>query len=65
MTGLNVGAAITPVLFGLILDLGEPHLLFWLLAAFFALAVIVVLAVQQVSARTPALRTSSGEIAAE
>jgi MFS transporter, FSR family, fosmidomycin resistance protein len=65
MTGLNVGAAITPVLFGLILDLGEPHLLFWLLAAFFALAVLVVLAVQQVSARTPALRTSSGEIAAE
>jgi MFS transporter, FSR family, fosmidomycin resistance protein len=65
MTGLNVGAAITPFLFGLILDLGEPQLLFWLLATFFALAVIVVLAVQQVSARTPALSTPSGEVAAE
>jgi nitrate/nitrite transporter NarK len=65
MTGLNVGAAITPLLFGLILDLGEPRLVFWLLAAFFALAVIVVLAVQQVSARTPALPSRSGEVAAE
>jgi MFS transporter, FSR family, fosmidomycin resistance protein len=65
MTGLNVGAAITPLLFGLILDLGEPRLVFWLLAAFFALAVIVVLAVQQVSARTPAPSTRSGEVAAE
>jgi MFS family permease len=65
MTGLNVGAAITPLLFGLILDLGEPRLVFWLLTAFFALAVIVVLAVQQVSARTPAPSTRSGEVAAE
>jgi MFS family permease len=65
MTGLNVGAAITPLLFGLILDLGEPRLVFWLLTAFFALAVIDVLAVQQVSARTPAPSTRSGEVAAE
>jgi MFS family permease len=65
MTGLNVGAAITPLLFGLILDLGEPRLVFWLLTAFFALAVIVVLAVQHVSARTPAPSTRSGEVAAE
>ena len=65
MSGLNVGAAITPFLFGLILDLGEPQLLFWLLAGFFALAVVVVLAVQQVSARAPALGAPSGEVAAE
>ncbi len=65
MTGLNVGAAITPLLFGLILDLGEPRLVFWLLAGFFALAILVILLVQQVSARTPALAAGSGEVAAE
>ena len=65
MTGLNVGAAITPLLFGLILDLGEPRLVFWLLAGFFALAILVILLVQQVSARTPALVAGSGEVAAE
>jgi MFS family permease len=65
MTGLNVGAAITPLLFGLILDLGEPRLVFWLLAGFFALAILVILLVQQVSARTPALAAGSREVAAE
>ena len=38
MTGLNVGGAITPVLFGLLLDHGAPQLVFLLMAAF-ALAV--------------------------
>jgi MFS family permease len=44
MTGLNVGAAITPVLVGLLLDHGAPQRVFMLMAAF-ALAVtgIVVL----------------------
>jgi MFS family permease len=44
MTGLNVGGAITPVLFGLLLDHGAPQFVFLLMAAF-ALAVtgIVVL----------------------
>jgi MFS family permease len=65
MTGLNVGAAITPLLFGLILDLGEPRLVFWLLAGFFALAILVILLVRQVSARAPALAAGSGEVAAE
>ena len=39
MTGLNVGGAITPVLFGLLLDHGAPQMVFLLMAAF-ALAVI-------------------------
>jgi MFS family permease len=65
MTGLNVGAAITPLLFGLILDFGEPRLVFWLLAGFFALAILVILLVQQVSAPTPALAAGSREVAAE
>jgi MFS family permease len=44
MTGLNVGAAITPVLFGLLLDHGAPQMVFVLMAVF-AIAVtgIVVL----------------------
>ena len=65
MTGLNIGAAITPLLFGLLLDLGEPRLVFWLLAGFFALAIALVLVVQQVATRRPALAARSGEVAAE
>jgi MFS family permease len=65
MTGLNIGAAITPLLFGLLLDLGEPRLVFWLLAGFFVLAILLVLVVQQVAARAPALAPRSGEVAAE
>jgi predicted MFS family arabinose efflux permease len=65
MTGLNIGAAITPLLFGLLLDLGEPRLVFWLLAGFFVLAIVLVLVVQQVAARAPALAPRSGEVAAE
>ena len=53
MTGLNVGAAITPVLFGLLLDLGEPRYLFLLLASFLVAAAGVVLLAQAViTART-------------
>jgi MFS family permease len=46
MTGLNVGSAITPALFGLLLDLGEPRLVFLLLAAFLVAAAAVVLLAQ-------------------
>ena len=46
MTGLNVGAAVTPVLFGLLLDLGEPRFVFVLLASFLVLAAGVVLLAQ-------------------
>jgi len=65
MTGLSVGAAITPLLFGLILDLGEPRLVFWLLAAFFGAAILVILLVQEVAARAPAPAAGAGEVAAE
>jgi fucose permease len=57
MTGLNVGGAITPVLFGLLLDHGAPQLVFLLMAAF-ALAVtgIVVLVQWAIAAQTTAPR---------
>ena len=38
MTGLNVGAAVTPVLFGLILDFGRPNLVFALMGAVLVLS---------------------------
>ncbi|HSR72236.1 MAG TPA: MFS transporter [Kiloniellales bacterium] len=38
-TGLNVGSALTPALFGLILDFGEPRLVFFLLGVFVLLGV--------------------------
>jgi MFS transporter, FSR family, fosmidomycin resistance protein len=46
MTGLNVGAAITPVVFGLLLDHGEPRWVFLLLATFLMAAAGVVLLAQ-------------------
>jgi FSR family fosmidomycin resistance protein-like MFS transporter len=56
MTGLNVGAAITPVLFGLLLDLGEPRLVFLLLASFLIAAAGVVLLAQAAITAREALR---------
>ncbi|HEX7075559.1 MAG TPA: MFS transporter [Hyphomicrobiaceae bacterium] len=38
-TGLNVGGAITPLLFGLVLDAGEPRLVFLLLSVFVLLGI--------------------------
>lgn len=38
-TGLNVGGAIAPFAFGLILDYGDPSWIFWALAAFFVLGI--------------------------
>jgi MFS family permease len=55
MTGLNVGAAITPVLFGLLLDLGEPRLVFLLLALFLIVAAGVVLLAQAAIAAREAI----------
>ena len=64
MTGLNVGAAITPVLFGFLLDHGAPRLVFLAMAAF-ALAVAgVVVLVEAVIAARPAV-ARSGELPAE
>jgi len=48
MTGLNVGAGITPVLFGLLLDFGRPRLVFLLLVAFLIAAAALVLVIQAV-----------------
>ena len=57
MTGLNVGAAITPVLFGLLLDLGEPRFVFLLLALFLVVAAgVVLLAQAAIAARETATR---------
>jgi FSR family fosmidomycin resistance protein-like MFS transporter len=64
MTGLNVGAAITPVLFGLLLDLGEPRLVFLLLAGFMAVAAVVVVLVQAAIASREA-RAGHGQVPAE
>ena len=64
MTGLNVGAAITPVLFGLLLDLGEPRFVFLLLASFLiAAAGVVLLAQAAITAREAVTR--SEKLAAE
>jgi MFS transporter, FSR family, fosmidomycin resistance protein len=46
MTGLNVGGAITPVLFGLLLDHGAPQLVFLLMAVFAAAVIGIVVLVQ-------------------
>ena len=52
MTGLNVGGAITPVLFGLLLYHGAPQLVFLLMAAFaVAVAGIVVLVQAAIAAQ--------------
>ncbi|HYZ26216.1 MAG TPA: MFS transporter [Geminicoccaceae bacterium] len=57
MTGLNVGAAITPVLFGLLLDLGEPRWVFVLLASFLIIAAgVVLLAQAAITAREATIR---------
>ena len=64
MTGLNVGAAITPLLFGLLLDYGQPRLVFLLLAAFLiAASLVVVLAQAAVAARKAT--AGPGELPAE
>jgi hypothetical protein len=62
MTGLNVGSAITPALFGLLLDLGEPRFVFLLLAAFLVAAAGVVLLAQ---AAIAARAATPGELPAE
>jgi MFS family permease len=46
MTGLNVGAAITPVLFGLLLDHGAPQMVFVLMAVFAVAVTGIVVLVQ-------------------
>lgn len=64
MTGLNVGGAITPVLFGLLLDLGEPRLVFVLLAGCAVAAAGLVVLVQAAIA-AQAVRPGHRQIPAE
>jgi len=54
-TGLNLGSAITPLLFGWIMDLEEPRWLFWTAAAFMLAALATVYAAKAV--RYPAVPT--------
>ena len=41
-TGFNIGGLITPVLFGMVMDHGDPHLVFWLVAALGLLTLLTV-----------------------
>ncbi|MBM3491323.1 MAG: MFS transporter [Alphaproteobacteria bacterium] len=43
-TGLNIGAALTPALFGWLMDSGNPRLLFYVAAGFMLLCVVAALA---------------------
>lgn len=47
-TGLSVGGAVTPILFGWILDQGAPQAIFYLLAAFMLIAVMAIVAGRRV-----------------
>jgi MFS family permease len=64
MTGLNVGGAITPVLFGLLLDHGAPQLVF-LLMAVFAAAVAGIVVLVEAAIRARGANARSGELPAE
>jgi len=50
-SGLDMGAAISPVVFGLLIDLGEPRVIFYALGAFLLCAIATVV---QLSLRAPA-----------
>src|SRR4051812_11202109 len=43
-TGFNIGGVIAPLIFGLLMDRGEPRLVFLSIVGFFALSVLTVLA---------------------
>jgi MFS transporter, FSR family, fosmidomycin resistance protein len=64
MTGLNVGGAITPVLFGLLLDHGEPQFVFLLMAAF-ALAVTGIVVLVQAAIAAQVARQRQPQVPAE
>lgn len=59
MTGLNVGSAVTPVLFGLMLDLGGARWVFLLVSVFFLLAVATILGAQHATNAHPAARVAA------
>jgi len=64
MTGLNVGGAITPVLFGLLLDHGAPQFVFLLMAAF-AVAVTGIVVLVQWAIAAQSTRPRDRQVPAE
>ena len=50
-TGLSVGGAVTPILFGWIIDQGAPQAIFYLLATFMLIAVMAIVAGRRVQVR--------------
>jgi predicted MFS family arabinose efflux permease len=53
-TGFAIGGAVTPLVFGWILDRGEPHWLYWLAAAFFLGSVVAVSGIRRREPVVPA-----------
>jgi MFS family permease len=49
-TGFNIGGVLAPLLFGLVLDLGDPGHVFWMIAGLSALTLIVVFATPRTAA---------------
>lgn len=52
-TGLSLGTAIGPVLFGSVMDMHRPDLLFWLIAAVIAVSTLTVILTRYDVARVP------------
>jgi MFS family permease len=59
--GLNVGAAITPVLFGLLIDLGQPRWVFGMMAAILVLAIATIGVARAPRAVAPAVQRAAAE----
>ncbi|MGH6912137.1 MAG: MFS transporter [Geminicoccales bacterium] len=49
-TGFNIGGVLAPLLFGLVLDLGDPGHVFWMIAGLSALTLIVIFATPRTAA---------------
>jgi FSR family fosmidomycin resistance protein-like MFS transporter len=49
-TGFNIGGVLAPLLFGLVLDLGDPGHVFWMIATLSALTLIVIFAAPRTAA---------------
>jgi FSR family fosmidomycin resistance protein-like MFS transporter len=55
-TGFNIGGVLAPLLFGLVLDLGEPGDVFWMIAGLSALTLFVVFATPRTATAGDAVR---------
>ena len=58
-TGYNIGGIVSPLIFGFILDHGEPEAIFLTVSAVAAATILTVTLTGQSSRRTPAARTVS------